>query len=1008
MLDSELRTAALAPMHRDPRARMRAASVMTLCMSSEFLHNTGLFEDLVYMILRAELRIAASVHRDPGTRTCAASSHALLPPEDFISTVVRMNRCMYAQLRQLVFEPPKGYKVPGEDPPLSKAADLGFKVTTGLELLVWGKAACRLRLPDQELQVQKLGTTGEAAPRPALAVGLEKSSTPGGTNTGSGGKASRSSSSRSVDQTAAAEGVNSTQGATGSRANASGSSSSTPGGTNTGSVSKVSVSRSSSSGGVDKQPAAAAKKLSWKAREREAAIRSLDANRRWAAYLGSLNRSGYFQGNIAGSAAYKERLAAAHKSFLKSDLYKRKDPHLSSPSQRVFSGFQKHVGHKGGTGGGEVEDDDSWLYDQGAKLNAAVDAREAEVRGYEEQKAAKQQAKQQQRQQGKQEQQQQQGQQQGQEQQPGLKGVHRPVDAQGIVDGFKGFVSLSSGYQGAEFGPGRLKGKGAGESVSAKGASADYNVQQQQVEGGLGGQRRVVQGAPKAAAGTAASRAAAAAAPKAAAGTAAAATGGGGKSQPFVDFKADAFLSELAAVLGIPGAEACSSSSSSRGKGGSGGAAGLQPRGMGGSLRDAPSSSSSRGKGASNGAAGLQPGVMGGSLREVAQLQKQLEGLLAGQHWSSSFGEAAGGLVGDEGERAEDDGPDYSSSSEGSDFYESGEESSGEEGEGREKQPVLGKREWGGVGRRGSSALPGVGDAAASSSDAGGGGVSGSRGVGARFSAAATCTTAGGARAVRVSAAAAGARAPSAVAGSSGSRGIGAPSPAAASTSAGVSAAATDRGGGTAAPSAAAAVSGSGGLSARSPAATSTSAGVSAAATAAAAAAAPAAAGGGDWDVQTETDSDDEGFSDTDSEGSSIGGEDEEFLQLYGQVLEQQLAGSKMEESFERMQIRGKPGSTVPDPGDDGGLTSKTAAAAVVGGDGVRGLAGEKGGAGGQGHGAGAIAAGGRGLMPVDLDMNLVKSLVASYTTQGGLPGPASNLAGLLGVQLPTNVLEEQ
>eukprot|EP00775_Hariotina_reticulata_P006594 gene6594-6822_t len=43
-----------------------------------------------------------------------------------------------------------------------------------------------------------------------------------------------------------------------------------------------------------------------------------------------------------------------------------------------------------------------------------------------------------------------------------------------------------------------------------------------------------------------------------------------------------------------------------------------------------------------------------------------------------------------------------------------------------------------------------------------------------------------------------------------------------------------------------------------------------------------------------------------------------------------------------------------------------------------------------------------------DVDFNLIKSMVASYTAQGGLPGPASNLAGLLGLQLPTEVAEDK
>ncbi|KAH1161258.1 hypothetical protein GLYMA_01G022800v4 [Glycine max] len=38
---------------------------------------------------------------------------------------------------------------------------------------------------------------------------------------------------------------------------------------------------------------------------------------------------------------------------------------------------------------------------------------------------------------------------------------------------------------------------------------------------------------------------------------------------------------------------------------------------------------------------------------------------------------------------------------------------------------------------------------------------------------------------------------------------------------------------------------------------------------------------------------------------------------------------------------------------------------------------------------------------PVDVDVNLVKSLLDSFSSQQGLPGPASNLLGLMGVQLP-------
>ena len=42
-------------------------------------------------------------------------------------------------------------------------------------------------------------------------------------------------------------------------------------------------------------------------------------------------------------------------------------------------------------------------------------------------------------------------------------------------------------------------------------------------------------------------------------------------------------------------------------------------------------------------------------------------------------------------------------------------------------------------------------------------------------------------------------------------------------------------------------------------------------------------------------------------------------------------------------------------------------------------------------------------LQSVDLDLNLVENLLASYAGQQGLPGPASNLAALMGISLPDN-----
>lgn len=40
-------------------------------------------------------------------------------------------------------------------------------------------------------------------------------------------------------------------------------------------------------------------------------------------------------------------------------------------------------------------------------------------------------------------------------------------------------------------------------------------------------------------------------------------------------------------------------------------------------------------------------------------------------------------------------------------------------------------------------------------------------------------------------------------------------------------------------------------------------------------------------------------------------------------------------------------------------------------------------------------------LTPVDVDLNLVKSFLDSFSSQQGLPGPASNLLGLMGLEIP-------
>ncbi len=120
------------------------------------------------------------------------------------------------------------------------------------------------------------------------------------------------------------------------------------------------------------------------------------------------------------------------------------------------------------------------------------------------------------------------------------------------------------------------------------------------------------------------------------------------------------------------------------------------------------------------------------------------------------------------------------------------------------------------------------------------------------------------------------------------------------------------------------------------------------------------------WEAETETDSDDE------------------FMAAYGRAMDAQLAATRMAESFERV------------PAEAGAVAGKEQQAQQ---------AQQQSGGGGGGAEAAAEAA---ALRPVDVDLNLVNSLLASYGEQAGLAGPAGNLAGLLGLRLPDPGQQQQ
>lgn len=165
-------------------------------------------------------------------------------------------------------------------------------------------------------------------------------------------------------------------------------------------------------------------------------------------------------------------------------------------------------------------------------------------------------------------------------------------------------------------------------------------------------------------------------------------------------------------------------------------------------------------------------------------------------------------------------------------------------------------------------------------------------------------------------------------------------------------------------------------------------AGVSAMRAGAAGSADPSAARRDDdeqWEVLTATDSDDELVGDAD------------FMAEYGEHMERELGRSKVGATFERMPLQtGTIAAEPPVPDSKG----KGKAADVENMGSAPGFVGAR---------PARPTAGGlreeedkdEELQPVDIDLNLVQNLLASYAGQQGLPGPVSNLAGLMGLHLP-------
>lgn len=60
--------------------------------------------------------------------------------QDFVSVLVKMNRCQYAQLVQPAFEAPKAYPMPPGDAPDYRPATLGMRLTCAFQMMYDGRA----------------------------------------------------------------------------------------------------------------------------------------------------------------------------------------------------------------------------------------------------------------------------------------------------------------------------------------------------------------------------------------------------------------------------------------------------------------------------------------------------------------------------------------------------------------------------------------------------------------------------------------------------------------------------------------------------------------------------------------------------------------------------------------------------------------------------------------------------------------------------------------------------
>ncbi|KAJ0242038.1 Protein ecdysoneless [Hirschfeldia incana] len=114
----------------------------------------------------------------------------------------------------------------------------------------------------------------------------------------------------------------------------------------------------------------------------------------WSKYKENLEKTGYFEGLIAGSKEYKRLMESAEEYYQKSSSVSRTREIMSAPVRRIDEILAMPYSEddfKGQEVG--VSDSDSWLYDGEDELNSVLQERQKEMEFYNEKKERKQKGK---------------------------------------------------------------------------------------------------------------------------------------------------------------------------------------------------------------------------------------------------------------------------------------------------------------------------------------------------------------------------------------------------------------------------------------------------------------------------------------------------------------------------------------------------------------------------------------------------------------------------------------